>query len=292
MGAASIFRDYALPYIGLSNPNLLPKNASTRMMQALNAALQELLGEQQDKQAFQVRAAQQVTIGQVTASSKLITFAGFEDWMLGCTVLIGGDGLQNQFVLDGSAVSLLAPYQGSTQSNVTATVYQDVINTTSEIKQVFPPALLNHQYHVEPLPSRRALEDSRTIWRDDANTVPKIVRRPCWYTLEDNLAYFRTPTTRIVFDSLPDTSYVLTFEAIMRAPRVCDWSDTRDFFIPGQDDESILFPIALQRFMAWPQFLSDQTIRAQVAQDAQAARLKWGKRSHGFTHTAVDVTSY
>lgn len=171
-------------------------------------------------------------------------------------------------------------------------VYQDALNLTTAVKRVNPPALLNGQYQVEPLPSRRDLQKSRTIWRDEYNIVPKIIRRPEYYILEDNLPYLQTPTSRIVFDSLPDTSYVFKFEAALAAPRITGWDDTRTYFMPGNEDESILFPWALGKFLSWPQFLSDGDIRAQVAADAAAASQRWRNRTTGFTHTAVDVQSW
>lgn len=294
MGAASNFRNYAMPYIGLGNANLISTAASTRMMQDLNKALQEIFAnEQREKVSLQVRAPTSVTLGQVTNGSTTITFAGIQDWMIGCTIAIGGDPIQN--ILErrtGSTVSLNAPYQGSTQSNVGAVVYQDALNLDTEAKAVYPPALLNNQYFVEPLNSRTQLESARTIWRDEYNAVPKIIRRPQWMVLEDNLQYQQTPTTRIVFDSLPDTSYVFGFEAELAAPRVTSWDDVRTYFMPGNEDESILFPWALGHFMSWPNFLADSQIRQTVAQQAAQARMRWEGRTKGFTHTAVDVQSW
>lgn len=294
MGAASNFRSYAMPYIGLGNTNLISTAASTRMMQDLNKALQEIFGnEQREKVSLQVRAPTSVTLGQVTQGSTAITFAGVQSWMIGCTIAIAGDAIQNQLEKrTGSSVSLNAPYQGPTQSNVAAIVYQDALNLDTEAKAVYPPALLNNQYFVEPLPSRTQLEAARTVWRDEYNAVPKIIRRPQWMILEDNLQYLETPTTRIVFDSLPDTSYVFSFEAELAAPRVTSWEDTRTYFMPGQEDESILFPWALGHFMSWPNFLADSQIRQTVAQQAGQARARWEGRTKGFAHTAVNVTDW
>lgn len=293
MPSASTFRDLAMAYIGVGNSALIPANASTAMMQALNRALQQVFGnERKDKVSLQVRGPTAITIGQVTNGSQSITFAGYQPWMAGCTVQISGDALANQFELSGASVSLNAPYQGSTQSNVTATVYQDALNLTTEVKAVYPPALLNNQYYVEPLDSRLAQQGQRTIWQNEYSTTPKTARRPETFILEDNLPYLQTPGTRITFDSLPDTSYVFSFEAELKAPRVTSWSDTRNYFIPGEEDEMILYPWALAEFMSWPQFLDDSNIRQIVANQAGEARARWTSRTKGFTHTAADVISW
>jgi hypothetical protein len=293
MPSASTFRDLAMAYIGVGNSALIPSNASTAMMQALNRALQQVFGnERKEKVSLQVRGPTAITIDAVTNGSKTITFAGFQPWMTGCTVQISGDALANQFELSSASVTLNAPFQGATQSNVGATVYQDSLNLTSEVKAVYPPALLNNQYFVEPLDSRNAQIGQRTIWQNEWTTTPKTSRRPETFILEDNLPYLQTPTTRITFDSLPDTTYVFGFEAELKAPRVTSWSDTRNYFIPGEEDESILYPWALGEFMAWPQFLDDNALRQIVANQAGEARTRWTGRTKGFTHTGVDVQSW
>jgi hypothetical protein len=293
MPSASTFRDLAMAYIGVGNSALIPSNASTRMMQDLNKALQQIFGnERKEKVSVQVRGPTAITIGQVTNGSQTITFAGFQSWMAGCTVQIGGDALANQFELNSATVTLNAPYQGATQSNVGATVYQDSLNLTSEVKAVYPPALLNNQYFVEPLDSRTAQISQRSIWQNEFATTPKTSRRPETFILEDNLPYLETPTTRITFDSLPDTTYVFGFEAELKAPRVTSWADTRNYFINGEEDESILYPWALGEFMSWPQFLDDNALRQIVANQAGEAKTRWQTRTKGFTHTAVDVMSW
>ena len=291
MPAASNFRDFAMAYIGVANAALIPANANAAMLNALNSTLQKIFAnEQKARTSVQVRGPTSITLGQVTSGSSVITFAGFQSWMLGCTVAIGGDALQNQFELSGASVSLNAPYQGSTQSNVGAVVYQDSINLTTEVKGIYPPALLNNQYYVEPLNSRSELESSRGVWFDSYATTPKTAQRPQWMVFEDNLPYLTTPTTRITFDSLPDTSYVFSFDAELKAPRVTSLTaDTRSYFMPGDEDESILFPWALAEFMTWPQFLNDGAIRQTVMQQASEARARWATRTKGFTHTSVNT---
>jgi hypothetical protein len=287
---ASTFRDFALPYVGISSVGMLPANASARLIQCFNQALQEIFrDEHQETLGAQIHAPTPVVIGQVTQGSTAITFTGFQAWMLGCTIHVSGDSIANALEKKTSSVSLRHPYQGSTQANVTATVYHDALTFDTELKQVYPPVKLNDQYYVEPLPDRATLDMSRTVWRDEYSATPKTARRPQWYTLEDALAYNTTPATRLLFDSLPDTSYILSLQARLRAPRIIDWTDTRDYFIPGQEDESILYPWALGKFLSWPQFLSDSNIRAQVAADAATASSLWQSRSKGFVHTAVSM---
>ena len=62
--------------------------------------------------------------------------------------------------------------------------------------------------------------------------------------------------------------------------------------MPGNEDESILFPWALFKFMSWPQFLQDPSTRNAVAQAAQSASARWKSASKGFTNTSIDATSW
>lgn len=290
MPSAANFRAYAMPYIGQQNVAAIPANASTRMLQCLNQTLQEIFrNEHQETLSAQVRGPTSITLGQVTQGSTAVTFAGYQPWMQGCTLRISGDALSNAFDKRNATLTLRSPYQGPTQTDVPATIYQDSIVFDSEIKQIYPPVKLNDQYYVEPLPDRSSLEMSRTVWRSEYSAVPKTGRRPQWYILEDALAYNTTPGTRMEFDSLPDANYTLTLEARLRAPRVADWNDSRDYFIPGQEDESILYPWALGKFLSWPQFIGDSAVRAQVAADAGAASQQWAARSKGFTPTAISM---
>lgn len=294
MATASDFRDYALPFLGLQSVDHLSAPASSALMNAFNKALQEIFRRQlQETVGLQVYGPQTVLLEQVTQGLKNLTFQGFLPWMAGCTIVIPGDGttasqgLQNALEKSGTNPSLRNPYQGPTQTNVTATVYHDAVNLGPEVAELFPPVKLNNQYYVEPLASLRELEASRTVWRDEYNSVPKIIRRPQWFSIEDKLIYQTTPGLRILFDSLPDTSYVLNFEARIAAPRITSWDDERSYFIPTQEDESILFPWALNKFLIYPQFISDSNVRASIAADFQSAQLAWNNRTRGFTHTAV-----
>lgn len=292
MASAANFQSWMLKHFGVASTTQLPAEVTSHLLYAFNRALQEIFRDKQrETLGCQVYGPTPVTLGAVTQGSTAITFSGFQAWMAGCTIVITGDTRQNLLEKRDAAVSLAAPYQGPTGTNVAATVYGDAVNFSSEFTQLYGPAKLDDRYLVEPLNTRREMELTRRAYLyNDPSVSPKTQRRPLFFTLEDNLQYQAPPGTRIVFDSLPDTPYVLTLDAMLRPPRIVDFTDPREYFIPAQADESVLWPWARLHCLDHPQFVQENL--SAITASAQSAQQTWEKRSHGFTHTFADVQTF
>ena len=280
MPSAEELQKYLLPAIGQPVDATLSTTDTALFVQAANAALLELLGQAlaEDRSEL-VRAPASVTLGQVTADSKAITFAGFESWMLGCSIYIGSTW--NRIVKPGSSVSLEIPYQGTTASNVAATIYQDVVNLDYALENVEYPITLNGQYPLTLLPHKTFLEAVKSrggdLWTRQG--------LPEYALMQDSLTYQGTPATRFLLDALPLQKYTLRFTAKLRAPQITSLSDTTPYFLPGGQDLLILYPVArdyLRQCCAY--FILDP----KDTQDAaNAARQRWAAYTNKGSQPAI-----
>lgn len=286
MPAASNLRDHLKPYIGQPADVTLGTEDDAAVMAAANAALMELLGDgtrRKETRTELVRAPAGVTLGQVTADSKAITFAGFDASMTGCSILIGSTW--NRLVTTTSGtVSLETPYEGSTASNVSATVYYDCVLLDASLEPIGLPILWNATDEVKLVPNNAVLEAVRRQ-RTQAPQPP--LGQP-WYVLqEDALSVNATPATRLMFDSLPLIKGVLTFNATLRPPQIASWSDTTPYFLGGARDVLVLYPVARFRLSSYPQFIGD---RSEAEKDYIAALAKWAAYSgSGNTAGTLDL---
>lgn len=293
MPAASDIRDYLMPYCGVTNPNLLDTPTSKRMMTDLNAALQEMFTakpQRVDKSAL-VRGPTAVTLDALTQYEQTLTFDGFEDWMLGCSIRIGGDSRFNKLGKnDRGEVELENPYMGATTTNMGATVYGDAVNLGICIGAPYPPVLLDNQYVVDMLNSKQALNALRTGEVHDLAVGEKPQNRPRHAIIEDVIVAGSQPTTRFLFESLPDRAYVLSYEADLAPPRVTSWEDARLFFLPSGKDESLLWPWVRFKFSSWPHYIGDR--REAVDEFQRAAALWKGDNPRGYGHTEIPVGTW
>lgn len=268
MPSAADLKKYLLPAIGQPVDATLSTTDTELFLQAGNAALLELLGQSlAEPRTELVRAPTSVTLGQVTADSKAITFSGFESWMLGCSIAIGSTW--NRLVKPGASVSLEIPYQGTTASNVAATVYQDAVNLDYALENILPPISLNGQYPLTMVSHLTQLDALRR--RSGENWTRNGL--PEYALMQDSLSYQSTPATRFLLDALPLQKYTLQFTAKLRAAQMTALDDATPYFLPGAQDLLILYPIArdyLRQNCAY--FILDPK---DTADAAHAARLKW-----------------
>lgn len=278
MPAAAAIRDFLLPYAGCSSVERLPTLTATRMLGDLNAALQMLFaGERRDWRSAVVRAPTSVQVDAVTHGSTAVTFNAFESWMRGCTVRISGDPRDNRFKADGS---LENPFMGPSGSAVSATVYGDCITESIEVAKIFEPVTLDRRWEVSLVPVSTI--DQYLLGRDT-----KPMQRPRLAALEDSLKASAEPQVRIVFDSLPQEEAVLRYRAMMRAPVVTSWADTRDWLLPNGLDASVLRPTVLMLFSTHPDFTGDA---GQVQVAAKIAADMWLKNdSIGLERRKISV---
>lgn len=286
MAAASNLRDYLKPFIGQPLDVTLGSEDDAMLMTAGNAALLELLGDgtrRREMRTELVRAPENVTLGAVTADAKNITFSGFQSYMTGCRILIGSTW--NRLVTTTSGtVSLETPYEGSSASNVAATVYYDCVTLDASLEPIGQPLKWNDTDDVLLAANHAGLDYCR-LTRSAAPQPP--LGQPQWVLQEDALAVNATPCTRLVFDSLPLVKGVVSFLATLRPPQIANWSDATPFFLPGARDVLVLYPVARYHLSSYPQFIGD---RGEAEKDYQSALLKWqAYRGKGNTAGTLDL---
>ena len=266
MPAASAIRDYLMPYAGASDSTRLPVLTSNRMLSDLNAVLQQLFaGSQMENKSLLVRGPGTITLDAVTAESTAITFDDYESYMQGCTILITGDARENRLVKSNGTVALENPFMGNTGTNVTAAIHYDCATVDVNIGKIYAPISLDRKWEVQ-LIDRAIIDEVRF------GLNRRSIARPARASIEAALDSSSTPSRRIIFDTLPDTAYLLHFRADVRAPRVTSFDDARDYLLPNGLDESILKPLVLQAFSTFPDFTGDQQ---RVLQPAQIAAAQW-----------------
>lgn len=274
-----------------------------RMLADLNAARTFIYSQapdswfSEDDRAEIIRAPTTVTLDNVTANSKAITFSAFTAaWQLGCTIVISGDTTQNRLVLSGSSVSLLKPYTGSSGTNVSATIYQDVILPGSDVEQVMLPVMLEGQWELVPV-SHERVRQALSGGSGNHGLVPSLypltftdrpIQLPRAFLAERSHVYSTGVTgLGLRFDTLPDQAGRVSYKVKLRPVPVAAFSDTRTELVPFGYKESILYPIVRYKFASWPHFTGSQkTLKDDY--DAAVAMLAT-LNPRGFQETAVDV---
>lgn len=287
MAAATNLRNHLKAYIGQPADVTLGTEDDAAVMDAANAALMELLGDgtrRRENRTELVRAPASVTLDVVTADSKALTFAGFQSYMTGCAIYIGSTW--NRLVtLTSGTVSLESPYEGSSDTNVAATVYFDAVTLDASLEPIGQPILWNELDPVHLVPNNATLTAVRRM-RQQMPTPP--LGQPAYVLQEDALAINATPATRLLFDSLPLIKGVLSFNATLRPPQIASWSDTTPYFLPGARDVLVLYPVALFHLSSYPQFIGD---RGEAVQNYQSALNKW-PAYNGSGNTAGNLDIY
>lgn len=259
-----------MPYAGVTTAARLPALTTARMLADLNGVLQNLFsGRQHENKSLVIRAPGTITIDNVTTYSTAITFAGFDASMLGCTVQITGDPRENRLVKSSGTLALENPYMGSTAAGVTATIHYDCATVDIGIGKIYEPMSLDRKWDV-------ALVDRATIDKTRLGLDRRQIMRPIRAAIEDALDASGTPGRRIVFDTLPDQSYLLHFRAEIRAPVVTSFDDARTYLLPNGLDESVLKPLVLFAFSTFPDFTGDA---GKVKEAAGIARAQWDSSS-------------
>lgn len=83
-----------------------------------------------------LRPAPAVTLTATQYSATISALTTYASWMLGCTIRITGDELDNQII---SSTELLRPYVGSSAAGITATVFADCIPVDPKYMAVIEP---------------------------------------------------------------------------------------------------------------------------------------------------------
>lgn len=248
----------------------------------------------------------QVTLTATTNSPVISAFAGFNASMIGCTIRIQGDTQDNEVV---SATALAIPFVGTTGPNIAATVYGDCFTIDPSIKTIPGPVMIPNQIPLVECSSRDAFMKylGAPLVTDAAGRpwgypffyfFQKTVQRPRAWFME---GFYQTPLgylpRRIRFAPMPDQNYQLSFRSTLNAPffayaDIFDGTTEDDprTLIPLPDGwvESILLPIAKQRYTANPRF-RNESAKPEIQRQYKAA-LAHLKNSRG--KTAIRNATY
>ena len=249
------------------------------MVACINGALQELWDRAPVAVCFarlgiQLRAPATVSIQVAHESNALTGFAAYAPWMDGCTIRIDGDACDNELV-DGT--TLLRPYlsMSATGGTVNATVFADCASPGPEVIGVVDPIGTCASVHLPKLLTRVSSRVEFESWWGIAQKrtgLPEV----CFVETR----YFPSRSRlgiRLRVHPMPTVSMLLTYGARLNAPTVtvADVGAASDpettLPIPGGWCESVLLPLALQRFSAHPNF-TPESAKEEIARQAEVAR--------------------
>ena len=249
------------------------------MLACINGALQELWDRAPVAVCFarlgiQLRAPATVALQVSHESNAIGEFASYVPWMDGCTIRIDGDACDNELV-DGS--TLLRPYlsMSTTGGTVNATVFADCASPGPEVIGVVDPI---GTCAAGLLPTLLTRVSSRVEFESWWGIAQKRSGMPevCFVETRFFPALSRLGI-RLRVHPMPTVAMLLTYGARLNAPVVtpADVGAASDpettLPIPGGWCESVLLPLALQRFSAHPNFTPDEA-RDEITRQAEVAR--------------------
>jgi hypothetical protein len=238
-----------------------------------------------------IKAPTNVTLT-VTQDAKNITFAGFQAWMLGCTIIIAGDTAQNQLTQDGSATtSLVKPFNGPS-GVTTAIVYHDSIDLGSDVFRIGSPVMLDQHWELAPVDTTRDLQWAQPgvfqgigpyygtsyginqgFASDRLRTQDKRILQPFAFRVGRVFGYNVKQTCKLSLSSLPDTRYGIDYPAQV-VPLITSLADTtRPEYLPFGYDETIFVPWARWNWATQPHNTMTQAV-LKPAFDGATAMLK------------------
>ncbi len=262
---------------GTFRAGLVPNDLGD-VVAAINGALQEMWEEAPTAMRYQrmgtfLRGPTSLSLD-LTQYSKAVVIPGFEPWMIGCSLRIGGEALENEI---RSETELAREYLGGTATGVPAVVFHDCITPPAEVREIVDPVEIPQTRRLTPAGSREEFYgyDQATVGGDDYGQVwvklqgqAKFPAQPWAYFVDTD--YQDGAKIRLRVAPLPDGDYPIQYGARLRAPVVTEedvWVcggpvPERYLPIPNGWDEAVLLPMALQRFSAHPFFGSGNPLAA------------------------------
>lgn len=243
----------------------------------------------------------------VTQDSKAVTFGGYASWMQDCTIIISGDGAQNQLVQDGGTpICLVKPYNGPS-GTVNATVYHDSIDLGSDVFRIGSPVMLDGAWELSAADTARDLQLAQpgvftsigpfyvtSSAGGNMGFAPGILRtqdkrilRPYAYRAARCYGYHSKQTVRLSLSSLPDSRYTIDYPAQV-VPVLSNLTDVATpEYLPFSYDETIFVPWARYNFVSQPH----NTMSAAALKpgfDAATAMLK-GMTTQPFADSSISM---
>lgn len=282
---------------GTAIPEKLQPGDLEDVCSCINGAMQELWDAARAEiktlpDGAKLRPPTTVTLSATEFSKTVASITPWADWMLGCTIRIDGDDQDNELV---SQTSIAVPFGGTT-GTVSATVFNDCIQLPSDYGAVIGDVLLQN---VRPLLACNNREEymrwagAPTITDASGNSTAfafysfrKVVGIPMAYYVQGAFDS-NSPYTlrRMRLAPMPDGQNYEIFYNISKNPPFYSPTDIKDaqtdgevgdpgvtFPIPNGWVESLLLPLALQRFTAMPGFLNEAA-KPEIQRQFQAAKL-------------------
>lgn len=260
---------------------------------AVNAALQEVYSDGPDSLRHRKRAQffHQPTPITLTAGQGIVLATAtttLPTWMKGCSILIAGDGDLNEITaIDGANLTLLRGYIGAGAAGILATVYSDAAVLDADIEALLEPVEITPNIKLRPAQSRTHF-DHLAYSRQDYDVgglrgnytsgTNKQIGIPTLYLAEDQI----DQQLVLRLNPMPPSNLNVTFNCQL-APQVITRKDDIDeegdtdpgtefTSIPSFMVESILLPIARQKFFTHPA-LKNNEARGAVQAEYSAAKL-------------------
>lgn len=293
----------ALDFFGIESWSHAPAALQTRVLAEFNAVLQHIYSllpdtfwRESEPRSEAIRAPQTITVS-VTAGSKAITFSSpsWDASWTGCTLIIGGDPIQNILVHDVSASPTLHKAYAGTTGSQTATLYHDAI-TLPDAEEVLSPVMLDDHWELVPMRSQRHfnMEDGLTRGRATPGYIfplaaqEREIRTPSGFLIVPAQTYLGSTFLRMRLTALPDTAYTMTYRVKGCAPaRVTTLADTRTWLVPHDYVESILLPMLRFRLAAHP---NSPVPQAMMASGNEAAgKILEGLRPRGWQPQEIQI---
>ena len=285
---------------GSENEDLQPGDLD-EVASCINGAMQEIWDvaptEIKERHIGSVlRAPMTVTLDVTNFSNAVANITPWAPWMLGCTIQIAGDDQDNEIEATGI---LSQPYMGTTATGVTALVYSDCIQLDPSVEKVLAPVEIPNQFPIYPAKSRVEFYQilGAPIATDSGmGTFPaspffafyrRIVARPRAWFIEGYISATNV-ARRMRIAPMPDTNYPLSYRVTINPPKYTagDLAVVGTFADPGiappiPNDwvESILLPIALQRYSATPGFKNEAAKQELARQYAYARGILTNSRA-------------
>jgi hypothetical protein len=293
-----------LKYIGVRQLGPEPAGSQLETVQpgdlddvatAITGAMQEVFESAPDEMREQrmgsvLYAPVSATVSAAQFSTAIGNFAAFQSYMPGCTVRLAGDAQDNELV---SQTALARPFMGTTSSSIAITVFHDCLTLDPGVDHVSPPVELPNQAPLYaandrldfmrwvgvPLitdPSGNAIDFPFYYYYQRTVSRPRAWFAEGWYDPAQT-QYIK----RLRFGPMPDTSYPVAYRVALCPPRYT----SADIAAPGDNTyadpgavipvsnswvETILLPVALQRFTAHPAF-KNESAKAEIARQYKLA---------------------
>lgn len=251
-----------------TNVRGVPEGMLDAVAQAINGAYAELYARSPssmfERRASAVLRPKTTITADVTQYSTDITINGGESWMRGCTVLLGGDGYDNE--ITQSLGQLLRPYMGPT-GNVIGSVWGDAIMLPANECNVLDPVNIRGLRTLAAATWEQFGTTSGTLRTLDgspmyvSNVANKQSGQPCLYMADTRYDQTTNTPTRANFlrvTPMPDQAYPIDYRVLATPPVV-----TADSIDLGDHEAEV----AVDAVVPWPELTLYAVARMHFTSD-------------------------